>query len=313
MKSRNIKCRIQKYGLIIILGMSLATIFSQIGFTQEIKNLKISGLIEVNFEDVKDEKSNLLVGDIEVSVDAKLSDKVSVNVLLRPDVPNEILDEATITLKRLSALPVTITVGKTIMPFGVFESHLISEPLTLKNWETNQVGVIVNYNKGMFKTSAALYDSSKNKDVGAVAIQLSINPRENFTASVSYKSYPEDVGETEAKTYSDISNRLTYIKGKLTLDGEYCQATKREEGKGKPSAYFLALAYQVREPLELALRYEDFDDHDETVISTNSKVSWGFNYLIARDVTLSMEYTKNKSEQDKKDKGELYVKLATKI
>lgn len=123
----------KKFYLIGGLGMSLIFSSSCVGLAQE-KIFGISGSIEVGFEKKGEEKSNLSMGDIEVSLDVKLNDKVCGNVLLRPDTPQEILDEATIKLEKFHPLPISITVGKRVMPFGVFESHLISDPLT-KEWE----------------------------------------------------------------------------------------------------------------------------------------------------------------------------------
>lgn len=145
--------------------------------------------------------------------------------------------------------------------------------------------------------------------MGAFAFQLSANPLENFVIGTSYKNYLEDVG-TETYTHGDVSAMFSYTKGKMTLDAEYCKATKRGEGEAKPSAYFVSCAYQTNDILELALRYEDFDDDDETTTSTNSKVSYGLNYSIAEGTTLSFEYTKNNLEQGEKDKDEFYAKLA---
>lgn len=307
----------QKFWLVVGLGMSLILLHPRLGFAQKVENFGISGSIEVGFEKVEGEKSNLSAGDIEVSVDVRLNDNVSGNVLLRPDTPDEILDEATININTKLQLPVSITVGKTVMPFGVFESHLISDSLTKKIWETNQVGIIVGYSGNIVKASGALYDSSNNEDVDAVAFQVFVNPAEDFTIGASYKNYPEDVGTETTESYSDVSAMFTYTKGRLTLDAEYCSATKRGKGEGKPSAYFIALAYKHMDPLEIALRYENFDDDDDETISTKSKVSCGLNYLIAEETTLSIEYTKNNSERDKDDRkdgrNELYAKLALKF
>jgi hypothetical protein len=241
--------------------------------------VNIGGLIEVGYEKVGDDPGNFKAGDIEVSIDAKLNENVSGNVLLRPDTPDEILDEVTITLENFSPAPISVTAGKTVMPFGVFETHLISDPWTKENelicWEINTVGVIGSYAHKMGEVAVALYDSSDLEDPSALAVQLSIMPTDGVTLGASFMSYYED-GEKEAFEYADLSGMVKVALGKVTIDGEYSGATKREEDMPRPSACSVGLAFHVSKPLELAVRYDGLSDDNENTISPESRIGAGF-------------------------------------
>ncbi len=117
----------------------------------------VGGLIEVGYEKIEKEKGKMSAGDIEVAIEAKLNDKISGNVLLRPDAEAEnngdILDEVGITLENFSQMPVSLYVGKVVMPFGVFNSHLISDPWTLENDIIRILGGKNAYTRWIFRTN----------------------------------------------------------------------------------------------------------------------------------------------------------------
>jgi len=295
--------------LFALLGISLG---QQVYAEAEIN---VGGLIEIGYEKTGDEKGNLGAGDIEVGIEAKLNEQVSGAILLRPDVPEEILDEATITLENFSQAPISITTGKTVMPFGVFESHLLSDPWTKEVgdicWEIGGVvGVIGSYAKEPVEVSLALYDCCDNKEPCGIAGMITVAPMENFSASLSYRSQKEDEDDTTTPITTidmgDVSVAATYAAGPVTVDVEYSAAIKREGDEPKPSAYSAGLAYQATEPLELALRYDGFDDGDD---NTASRIGAGINYTLFEMATLSAEIGSTKPEEDD-SKTDYAAKLA---
>ncbi|MFH1564141.1 MAG: porin [Nitrospirota bacterium] len=264
---------------------------------------KVGGLIEVGYEKIGKGKGVMSAEDIEVAIEVKLNDKVSGNVLLRPDAEAEndgdILDEVGITLQNFSQVPLSLYVGKAVMPFGVFNSHLISDPWTKENnvicWEINQVGLIGSYNKERANFSLAIYDSSADEEPSAIATQVSLSPIEGVTIGAGYRSQKGD--KTGTNTLSDVSAMTEYRKGPVTIDIEYCEATKREKDEPKPSAYSVGLAGKIKEPLEIALRYDGFKDDDKNAISSKSRIGIGVNYTLLEETTLSLEYGKTKLEE----------------
>lgn len=260
---------------------------------------RVGGLIEVGYEKIEKKKGNMSVGDIDVAIEVKLNDKISGNVVLRPDAEAEnngdILDEVGITLENFSQAPVSFYIGKAVMPFGVFNSHLISDPWTKENdvicWEINQVGLIGSYNKERANFNLAIYNSPADEKLSAIATVGSLSVIEGFTIGAGYRN------KTGTNTFSDVSGMAEYVTGPVTADFEYCGATKRGSDEPKPSAYLVGLTYKIKEPLEIALRYDGFKDDDKNAISSRNRIGIGVNYILFEESTLSLEYGKTKSEE----------------
>jgi len=59
------------------------------------------------------------------------------------------LDEAVVTLKSLQ-IPLYVVGGKTVMPFGVFEDHLIEGALAEDLYEIDEWGITLGYNPDFY-------------------------------------------------------------------------------------------------------------------------------------------------------------------
>ena len=113
-------------------------------FLQAINDhVELSGLVEVEvaswsvddkgfFED--DDGSDISLATVEVGIDAQISEWSSAHVLLLYEEGEEddhvIIDEGTITLGNMDKFPLYLSAGKMYVPFGSFETNMISDPLT---------------------------------------------------------------------------------------------------------------------------------------------------------------------------------------
>jgi hypothetical protein len=240
--------------------------------------VNLGGLIEIGYEKIGDGPAAFKVGDNEVEIEARLGKKISGTILLRPDKEAEnngdILYEVFILLDNLSPLPISISVGKRVIPFGVFETHLISDPWT-KEWEINQVGLIFSYAKKPLELNLSLYNSSNERGI-SFAFQILT---EELTVGGSYRRQMGEDG-VGINTLADLHGYIQYAGGAVTVDLEYCGAVIREDNEPKPSAYSFSLAYQLSEPLEIALRYDGFDDDDSSTLQSTSRIGAGLNYTL---------------------------------
>ncbi len=103
--------------------------------------VELSALVEVEVnatdDDIADpgeDTSDITLATVEIGLDAQLSKWSSGHILLLYGEGEEddhiIVDEGTITLGNLDEFPVYLTAGKMYVPFGSFESNMISDPLT---------------------------------------------------------------------------------------------------------------------------------------------------------------------------------------
>jgi hypothetical protein len=276
------------------------------------KSFHFGGLIEVEAmaddNDKDGDSSDITLATVELGLDVDINEYVKGHILMlwEEDATDPIaMDEGTIIFG--SPYGLTLTVGKMYVPFGVFSSHFISDPLTLELGETNESAVLVTYAKSIAEFSVGVFngsaDQSSESTIDDWVASLTVTPAEGVTIGASYIS---DISDTDADLtgLSRIRHRtpgvggfVTVTYGKFNLIGEYIGATKRfhvldldADGSGsgdKPRTYNLELAYQLNERTELAARYEGNDDMP-------GFVQWQYggvvSYALYENVTIAAEF-----------------------
>ena len=122
------------------------------------EHVTISGLVEVEVGFSEDydgnDESDIALATVELGIDIDLHKYVSAHILLlweEDDTEPVDLDEGYIMLGNTEHFPLYLQAGKLYVPFGNFESHMISDPLTLELGETRETAAIfgVEY-KGLY-------------------------------------------------------------------------------------------------------------------------------------------------------------------
>ena len=233
------------------------------------------------------------------------------------DPDNPFIDEAYITIFNPEKCPFYTILGKRAQPFGQLYTHTISDPITKDAYEISTTGATVGYAPADFfglDASLTVYKGEKVMDqVGAIGsgparnnsagyaatddvssyiARLSVTPMEALTIGVAFDSEPGDNNRNETlNAFAELSI------ADVTVDAEYFGATKREtylaDNKDyKENAWVLGAAYQIMERLELALRYEHFDNDRsaDTSGDFDRAIVFGANYDLYENVTLMGEY-----------------------
>ena len=163
-------------------------------FTPE--KIKLSGTIEIEagFEnnDIDDEDtSDVSVATGELGIEATPMDWITGFVLLswEEDDDKVIFDEAHITLGATDTIPYYLQLGKFYTPFGVFETNMISDPLTLEFAEVVDTGIQVGFEMEGFRGSVYAFNGETDEADEDDEIRC-------FGASVGYAV------ETDAVTFS---------------------------------------------------------------------------------------------------------------
>ena len=260
--------------------------------------LSFSGAIELDYSyaddsdigdnTVNDSTSDLDVGTAELGLEMAFHEYVTGNFLLKgealdTDDDRVFWDEATISIQR-EGFPFYFVCGKRGQPFGFFETHLINDPITQGCYEIVKTGVTVGYTADFLglDISATLYKGEElighledsgygferdnnptyeeTDDVNSFIGNITISPLEGLILAVYYDSEPGDAERNET-----AGATVNYELGRFTVDAEYIAALSREKHftdnrEYKESAWFAAVAFQVMDPLEIAARYEAFDD-----------------------------------------------------
>ena len=280
--------------------------------------VRLNGVVELNYEylDVKDiddensdSSSDFFMSTAELALRVFFNDwsksKVVVNAEdygKKGDQGKVRLDEAIVTLKSLEA-PVYFVAGKTVMPFGVFEDHLIEGTLAEDLYEIDEWGATIGFNPdfyGLDISFSAYRDPQvienlqnedthnfragrqKEDDFRSFIVSATIEPVEDaLTLSAFYDSEPGDGDRNRS-----IGGALTLNYWRFLLDAEYITALERELGENKEenkeSAVVVGLAFEPLDSLLLATRYEAFwddtrGDQDEVL---DYRIIAGFSYSL---------------------------------
>lgn len=319
------------------------------------EKISFSGAVELDFSyandsdpannTVNDSTSDLDIGTVELGAEIKFHEYVTGNFLLKGenlDKDDKVFwDEATITIRK-EGFPLYFIGGKRGQPFGVFESHLINDPITKDCYEIAKTGATVGFTPDILGLDASftayrgevlmghMLDGAyglgrdykdaagvlpvwrtggmgagyaETDDVSSYIGNITVSPIEGLTLASFYDSEPGDGNRNET-----VGGMFNFKIWKLTFDAEYMKAVSREKDSAdnkeyKESAWFGAVALQVTEPLELAARYESFDDdiagdQDGTL---KNRYSLGANYTLFKkdnfSTTIMAEYRKSDYEK----------------
>jgi hypothetical protein len=109
------------------------------------ERVTLSGVVEVEAASSEDfagaDTSDITLATVELGLDAEITEWVNAHLLLlweEDDTEPMDLDEGTITLGNLEKFPLYLTAGKMYVPFGAFESNMISDPLPLELGENRE-------------------------------------------------------------------------------------------------------------------------------------------------------------------------------
>lgn len=175
-------------------------------------NVTISGLVEAEYSAVTNydntEESGFALATVELGIDAKLNDYVDGHILaLHEDGDTEPweIDEGTITLHAKDNL-YFLTAGRMYVPFGNFDSNMVSDPLTLELGETResavQIGVqfaglnvsVFSFNGETIEAADAAVGNDKSDQHG-YAVSYAFE-KDKFSLNVS-ASYIKSIAESD--------------------------------------------------------------------------------------------------------------------
>jgi hypothetical protein len=206
--------------------------------------------------------TDLYLRMFEIGVEADFADWASATVLLNSEWIGDslhggdgavVVDEAHLDIS-VPRLPFYFVLGKRTQPFGLFEAHFVTDPLTQDAYETQTVGLSaglkaplatdlsLTFYKGRVQSdhlsASGLYDSAA-APIPAVAVArvdswilsgISTPVRDIWTVFAAYSSEP---GAGRRMTTLGLGSNLV-IPGlrNLQIDAEYMRALRREDVPG---------------------------------------------------------------------------------
>lgn len=285
------------------------------------------------------DESDIVLATVELGLDAEIHKHVSGHVLLlweEDDTDPIDVDEGYVTIEGKDVVPLYLKAGKFCLPFGNYESHMISSPMTSELGETNQSAVLVGVATDWIDASLALFngdvdetgeDNTIGSYVGAVQFTLPEGTVPNFglAAGVSYISNLADsngLGEEIATPDETIEEHVAGLgafvhvsfRDMVFLKAEYIGAMDKFKAgelnfdggeEIEPSVMNVELAVAPLDNLEFAVRYAQSEDIkggiDDAGAFPESQYGFTVAYGLFDGTTLALEYQtgeyENKDEQ----------------
>lgn len=228
------------------------------------------------------------------------------------------LDEATVSLE---ASDFELVAGKQYLPFGVYFSRFVSNPI-LEFGETRDWGVTLSYvPNDRLDVSAFAYDGQA-KEVGSKGaswdwgVAAEVSPSEYGSFGVSYLS---DLADSQDGLLDDFDDRYetrvdalsafaTIEYDRFELTGELVSALdsfeELDSDRDKPQAWNVELAFYPEGDFEWALRLEGSDElEDAPRLQGGAAVAW----RVTRYASVTIEYLRGsyKAGLAEDDEGEL--------
>jgi hypothetical protein len=297
--------------------------------------LDIGGLVEVEASSVRDKitpatdptaaekTSDVTLATVELAVDSQINERLSAHVafLFEEDATDFGLDEGTVTLGLNYSL--AFTAGKMYVPFGRFDSFMVSDPQTLEMAETVETVAMLALARGGLYGSVYLFNGDSTEASEAATndntnlsggFNLGFADDGRFDVGVTYISNLADSdtlqeladsgatpGEVE-KSVAGASAYLSITMGPVTFLGEHLSALdnfanndldRTVTAEERPAASNIELGVELGGGVTLAAGYQKtrealFIGLPETV--TAAAVA----YEVMEGATLAAEYARQK-------------------
>jgi hypothetical protein len=249
---------------------------------------------DYNFHDPSEkdtDTSDLVLATVEIGFDVDIAKHVKASLLFlyEEDDTEFDIDEGIITIDGEDVVPLYVDLGKMYIPFGMFESHFIRDPLTLELGETNESAVVAGFRNDLLELSIGAFngDIDETGDENHIDTYLASAcftlpettvPDLNLTAGISWVSNIADsdglqdaIEDEEAtiKNHIDGFNAFLIVSflDRFFFNAEYLGAMDDiemntfDEGESyQPEAWTIELAYGVTDSLNLAVCYEGSND-----------------------------------------------------
>ena len=288
------------------------------------ERVTLSGVVEVEAASAEDfegsDESDITLATVELGLDAEITEMVNAHLLLlweEDDTESVVVDEGTVTFGNLEKFPLYLTAGKMYVPFGAFESNMISDPLTLELGETRESAAQIGFEASGFYGSFYAFNSDINetgdddkiKSFGAnvgyglendsMFLDLGVGWINNLASSDSLTDYLGSGAEIQDYP-AGFTAHLTFGYGPFMLIGEYLGALDAfqedeigfNDNGAEPNAWNIeaALTWEIMgKETTFAVGYQETEESSELGLPEERMVA-SVGVGIFDNTSLALEY-----------------------
>jgi hypothetical protein len=317
----------QLSALAITAALASQTAFA--GMEDVVKNLEISGLIELeaSFEEPENgnSTSGFNVATVELGLFAPINDWIEGELVFLYEDTGETefdVDTATITIAQPNG-PWFITGGLFGLPFGRFDTNLVSDPLTLELGETYEGAAQFGVESSGFSASAYIANGKSNKlgdngeeeaKIDTYGLDVGYSMESGDSAMSFAAGYINNIGTTDALEINPIEDYvpgwffsanlgfggLNVIAEYLAASDQFIASELAWEGRGaEPSAWHVEAAYTFND-ITAALGYQATEEAAALGLP-ESKILAAVSTGLMKNATLSLEWARSENYDATKD------------
>ncbi|WP_455221292.1 LbtU family siderophore porin [Kaarinaea lacus] len=294
---------------------------------------EISGLLEAELEFIDDfngtSSSNIVLATAEIALDSELSEwfTAHVSLLYEQDVTDLQIDNGYIEYGNPFLSSIFSRVGQLYVPFGAFETNMVSDPLTLVLAETREVAFTLGYESGLhvtlFMFNGELQEAGSDDSIDNIGVDLGyIYDSESMNIDIGF-AYMNNLGESDFLNEIIVRNtgdtitaeyvpgmiaHLIFRWGSIQFIGELAAATKDfaigeiyASQKSKPSASNLELGYHFSDNWVIALGMQNSVDLSGYL--PESRLLFATSYQIDEGTRIAFEYGSDSDYSTSKPNG----------
>lgn len=285
-----------------ILSLMIAGLLPAIYAPTLYAETTISGLIEAEANFTEDEDDTGVT--VELGIDHKVSDKVDGHVLLKyeqDDADDDVfVDEAVINLHPSDSMD--IVVGRQYVPFGRFDTNMITDPITLDLGETREESFLISQKIGGIGASAYVFKDKAdgaNDKIDNFGVDFAYE-NEQFSAGIGYLSDVVDTSVAGINLHAKVS------LGKASIIAEHMRLDDLDGVN--PNASHLEFALDLGNDKVIAATYQKSSDASALDLS-KEVVGISYTMPIYKNTSLAAEYL-NATDYDDEDADVINLKLS---
>ena len=265
-------------------------------------NVAIGGAIEVQLASTNAAgEDGTIAGElaaVDLAVEAAINDEWSGTVAVTAGDDAIEIDEAFLTYEPGGA-GFSVTAGDTGVPFGVYDTNLISDPLTLSIGDTSGVSLTLAGEVSALNWSLFALNANEFADVYGVAAGFGAGSGDaTFGASVSFIN---DLSESEVGIEAmGMAASATASLGPATAIVEYVNAFDAVDSGAEPSAWSIEGAYGLAlgdTEATLAVGYSATSDGDAAGLA-ETLMLLGISVSVWENVGVSLEWAREDGAND---------------
>ncbi|MBK1720862.1 LbtU family siderophore porin [Thiocystis violacea] len=185
----------------------------------------IGGLIEVEAFHVSpyegDDESDIVLATFELGISAQINHWVeaTASLLYEQDETDLEVDVAYLSIANAEASPFFLSAGQLYVPFGSFETNLVSDPLTLEIGESRETALQVGFVAGDVLGSLYVFNGDNSIEgestIGSWGANLGYAHEEQERAWAFGVGYINDLGDSDTLQDATNDNRVTALDAQL--------------------------------------------------------------------------------------------------